>query len=211
MDTLKNIQSGLFASRLLVHDAFNKTLKTHDFNYKDEFAKSFHTADEKGGVNMLTPDTPWSDTGKPLFEHPNSRLMTVKGTSKTHNDYEFPPSNEVLQLRLSQMASLQNMNLTLTVYGNTQVKAGDVIKFKNPIVKPVGQGKDNEENPYNSGRYLVMAVRHVVNREADLSETIIRCFKDCVSTPYPEEPDALIVGKEDKTKGDINNEIEINT
>tara|TARA_Y200000002_G_scaffold39313_1_gene28694 strand:- start:1256 stop:2707 length:1452 start_codon:yes stop_codon:yes gene_type:complete len=211
IDTLKNIQSGLFASKLLVHDAFNKTLTTHDFNYKEEFAKSYHTADEKGGANMLIPDTPWSDTGKALYEHSNSRLMTAKGTSKTHNNYEFPKISETLQLRLSQMASLQTMNLTLRVYGNTQVKAGDIIKFRNPMIRPVGQGKDNEENPYNSGRYLVMAVKHTVNRESDQSSTIIRCFKDCVSTPYPSEPDALIVGKEDKSKGDINNEIEIST
>ena len=211
VDTMANIVNGLYASKLVVHDAFNKTLKTFDFNYKTEFAKSFHTADEKGGTNMLIPDTPWNDTGKALFEHSNSRLMTMPDTSKKHDNYTSAPIGEILQNRISQYASLQSNNIQLKVYGNTQIKAGDVIKFKTPIYKPVGQGKDYEENPYTSGRYLVMAEKHTVNREAGQSSTLIRAFKDCVSTPYPSEPDALIIGKENKTKGDINNEIEILT
>ena len=44
VDTLTNITDGFYANKLIVHDAFNKTIKTHDFNYKDEFSKSFHVA-----------------------------------------------------------------------------------------------------------------------------------------------------------------------
>ena len=32
---------GMYANRLVVHDAFNKTLTTHDFNYKEDFEKGF--------------------------------------------------------------------------------------------------------------------------------------------------------------------------
>ena len=42
-DTLSNIIDGMYANRLVVHDAFNKTIKTHDFNYIKDFEKGFHT------------------------------------------------------------------------------------------------------------------------------------------------------------------------
>ena len=35
--------NGMYANRLIVHDAFNKTIKTHDFNYIKDFEKGFHT------------------------------------------------------------------------------------------------------------------------------------------------------------------------
>ena len=33
----------MYANKLVVHDAFNKTIKTHNFNYKDNYEKEFHT------------------------------------------------------------------------------------------------------------------------------------------------------------------------
>ena len=35
VDTLSNMMDGMYANKLIVHDAFNKTIKTHNFNYKD--------------------------------------------------------------------------------------------------------------------------------------------------------------------------------
>ena len=201
VDTMVNIMSGMLANRLIVHDAFNKTLETTDFNYKDKFAKSFHT-DEGGGI--LSPDTPFGDTGKTLFEHPLSMLMTMTETSKVHNNYEFPKSAEILPLLMSQMQVMRNMNLNLEVYFNTNVNAGDIIEFNNPVIQPKNPGEQEEDNPYTSGRYLVLSVKHVVNMEAEQGSTIIKCFKDSVRTPLPTETDPLIIGKEEKQKADIN-------
>ena len=36
------ISKSMYANKL-VHDAFNKTIKTHNFNYKDNYEKEFHT------------------------------------------------------------------------------------------------------------------------------------------------------------------------
>ena len=43
VDTMSNIMGGMYANKLVVHDAFNKTIKTHNFNYKDNYEKEFHT------------------------------------------------------------------------------------------------------------------------------------------------------------------------
>ena len=199
-DTLSNIIDGMYANRLVVHDAFNKTIKTHDFNYFKEFEKSYHTetiGDELDHKKHILPDTQYNDTGKGLNEYPNSKKMVVTETSKVHNDYEFVPTKETLPKIISQRKSLQNLNLTLLVYGNTILNAGDVINFTVPLERP---GEKVIPNPYTSGRYLIMAIKHTISLEAGKHEMTLKCMKDSVRTPYPKEVDALIVGKDNRKR-----------
>ena len=206
VDTLTNIIDGFYANKLVVHDAFNKTITTHDFNYKDNFEKGYHTetlGDEGDLRKMITPDTKLNDTGKSLFEFADSKKMVVTETSKVHNDYEFTPSSSTIPQITSQKAGYKNLNLSLLVYGNTSLNAGDIINFSAPVMQP---GEKPEPNPYTNGRYMIMAIKHTISVEAQRHEMTLRCFKDSVRTPLPSEEDPLIIGKENTTKVDIYNE-----
>ena len=205
-DTLSNIIDGMYANRLVVHDAFNKTIKTHDFDYVKDFEKGYHTetiGDENDADKHVLPNTQYNDTGKGLNEYPNSKKMVVTETSKVHNDYEFVPSSETIPKIISQRKSLENLNLTMTVYGNTLLNAGDVINFSVPLMRP---GESIIPNPYTSGRYLIMAIKHMITLETGTHEMTLRCMKDSVRTPYPKEEDALIVGKDNTEEINIYNE-----
>ena len=92
-----------------------------------------------------------------------------------------------LPLITHQKQAMRNMNLSLLVYGNTILNAGDIITFSSPVQRP----GEPENNPYTSGRYVIMAIKHMVNVEAQRHEMVLKCFKDAVSTPYPTEEDAL--------------------
>ena len=200
-DTLSNIIDGVYANKVVVHDAFNKTIKTHDFNYKENFAKGFHTetvGEENDADKHIVPNAQLNDTGKALFEYPDSKKMVVTETSKVHNDYEFVPVNATLPKITSQKAALKNIVLTMLVYGNTQLNAGDIVNFTLPLLQPVGD-KQPVDNPFFSGRYLVMAVKHTMALGTGTHEMTLRCMKDSVRTPYPSETDPLIVGT-DNTK-----------
>ena len=205
-DILRSISEGLFANKVVVHDAFNKTIKTHEFNYKDNFEKGYHLETD-GAENdiykTITPDAQLNDTGKRLYEFADSRKMVMTETSKVHNDFEFTPVNETLPKITSQKAGYKNMNLSLLVYGNTSIQAGDVINFTTPVMQP---GEDKIPNPYTSGRYLIMALKHTMSVETGTHEMSLRCFKDSVRTPYPNETDPLIVGKENIDEVNIYNE-----
>ena len=195
VDVLGNIMGGMYANRLVVHDAFNKTIKTHDFDYLKEFEKSFHletVGAELDSKKHLLPDAQYGDTGKGLNEYPNAKKMVVSETSKVHNDYEFTPTKELLPKIISQQKTLKNLNLTILVYGNTLLNAGDIINFYHPIMRPADKAI---ENPYTSGRYLITAIKHTVAQGKD-HEMILKCMKDSVRTPYPIESDPLIVGKD---------------
>tara|TARA_A100001011_G_scaffold385303_1_gene459071 strand:- start:65 stop:1516 length:1452 start_codon:yes stop_codon:yes gene_type:complete len=206
VDTLTNIIDGFYANKLVVHDAFNKTIKTHEFNYKDNFEKGFHTETIGGETDiskMITPDTQLNDTGKSLYEFADSKKMVVTETSKVHNDYEFVPTSDTLPQIVSQKAGYKNLNLSMLVYGNTSLNVGDIINFTAPIMAP---GDKAIQNPYTNGRYVILAIKHVMSVESGTHEMILRCYKDSVRTPLPSESDPLIVDKENKVKVDIYNE-----
>jgi hypothetical protein len=206
VDALENIRNGLYANRLIVHDAFNKTIKTFDFNYKDNYEKSYHLetiGSELDTDKQITPNTKLNDTGKSLYEYPNAKKMVVTETSRVHNDYEFTPVDETLPKITSQTTGYRNMNMTLLVHGNTLLNAGDVINFTVPVMQP---GEDKIPNPYTSGRYLIMAIKHTIAVTTQNHTMVLKCMKDSVRTPYPTEEDALIVGKDNTRDINIYNE-----
>ena len=202
-DILGNIMGGMYANRLVVHDAFNKTIKTHDFDYIKQFEKSYHTetiGDELDHKKHILPDAQYNDTGKGLNDYPNAKKMVVAETSKVHNDYEFTPTKELLPKIISQQKTLKNLNLTLLVYGNTILNAGDIIFFNQPLLRPADR---TIPNPYTSGRYLITAIKHTVSLETGTHEMTLQCMKDSVRTPYPIESDPLIVGKDNRKEINI--------
>jgi len=208
VDTLANMIDGMYANKLVVHDAFNKTLKTHNFNFKDNYEKEFHTetiGDSADSDKMITPIAQLNDTNSFLYDGADSKKMVVAETSKVHNDYEFTPTNLTLPKIVSQMAQYRNMGLSILAHGYTMLNAGDIINFTEPVRQP-GDKKPN--NPYTSGRYLVMAIKHTLSVETQTHTMVLKCFKDSVRTPLPSEEDGLFVGREDNTNIDIYKEDE---
>ena len=130
-----------------------------------------------------------------------ARLLVKSSTTKVHNDYEDSGNVGGLGSRTSMRQVMKNHNLSLLVYGNTLINCGDIITFTSPMMRPTGPGEEVELNPYTSGRYLIMAIKHIATLETGTHEMILRCMKDSVRTPYPSESDPLIVGK-DKTRID---------
>lgn len=196
VDTLDNINGGFYANKVTVHDAFNKTISTKVYDYNETGPFQAHTemsASRFETAGLLYPQdgkgkgVKFSDTNKGLNEMPEAKTMVVTETSKVHNDYEFTSNKELLPLITHQRQAMRNMNLSLLVYGNTLINAGDIITFDAPLQRP----GDVENNPYTTGRYVIMAIKHMVNVEAQRHEMVLKCFKDAVSTPYPNEEDAL--------------------
>ena len=208
VNILEQLNNGLFANKLITHDIYHKTIKEHTFDYHGSFGEFFHTEHsdgEKSGIKFLQPYANFDNTGKNLSEHPDAKLMTATQTSKIHNDFEFEDQGELIPNSVSQREQMANFNLILTVPGNTKVHAGDMISFALPYQKPVAPDQKQELNPYYSGRYLVLQVKHIVDQINQKHEMIMRCVKDAVTSALPVETDKSVVKLKDKNNNQIIN------
>lgn len=86
---------------------------------------------------------------------------------------------------------MRNINLNLLVFGNSLINCGDVVTFDLPLMRPLGDEKQ-ESNPQYGGRYMIMAIKHVINVDAGRYEMVLKCMKDAVRTPYVRELDTNI-------------------
>ena len=220
INVIQNLQRGMYANKLTVHDAFNKTLKTHTFDYYRSFGDYFHAETEQGNrtyVKQLLPYVPFDDTDKDISRFPDSKSMVVTETSKVHNDYEFVPTKDTLPIKTSQRQSLHNNLLSMIVHGNSVLGAGDIISFDLPLLKPLREGEVQQSNPYISGRYLITSIKHMISTEMGKYQMSLKCSKDAVKEGYipetyayqskKEEPSVYDIYEEDKlilSKIDIN-------
>ena len=206
VDTLENITNGFYANKVISHDAFNKTLTTSNFDYIKSSKKRPHTEmREEAGV-LYPEGVEYADTRKGLNELFDSKLMVKTTTKKVHNDYE-DNATAGLGVRTSDKAGYRNHNLTMLVFGNTLINAGDVVTFTSQVQRPNNFSDNEGLNPYTSGRYVVMAMKHIINIQAQRHEMILKCFKDSVRNAYPTEEEALSsVGRADITDYNLYNE-----
>ena len=191
VNTLYNLNEGLYANRTIEHDLYHKTLTTTDFDYADSFGDYFHTEHIDGNKSAFKTTLPYAkfeDTNKDLSSNPLAKLMTHSRTSKVHNDFELISDSETTQKSIPQRLGLRNINLNLQVFGNSLVTAGDIITFDLPLMRPLF-GDTQQSNPYYSGRYLVMAIKHIISVPAGRYEMVMKCSKDAVRTEFAQETD----------------------
>ena len=206
VNTLEDLSEGLFASRIVDTDLFYKTIETHDFDYHSTFGNFFHTEHTDGarsGIKFIQPHSVFDNTKKTLSEQPLQKLMNTTATSKVHNDYDPVPNRDLISNSISQRQQLMNNNLILNVPGNTKVHAGDLISFSLPSAKPINPGESQELNPYYSGRYLVLQIKHNINRIDNKHEMVIRCSKDAVRNMLPVNTETDLVKLKDKNNSQI--------
>ena len=74
--------------------------------------------------------------------------------------------------------------LKLTVKGQSQLSAGDLIRFNLADVNADKMKKTNPNDPRFSGHYVITKVRHQVT--GDSYKMVLECAKDSVATGYQE-------------------------
>jgi hypothetical protein len=198
-DTLKNLRNGVYNSRVVSHDLYNKTFTETDFDYHTQFEKNFHTEHDGQGNKIddkvILPVANY-DEGKTLSDNPEGTLYFVSTTENIHTGFEQAPQEKILGKRLSQRLSFETMTLSLNCHGFTGLSAGELISFEMPAFEPSGVDNPLDIDPYMSGRYLVKSIRHQVNTAADKHRMVVDCIKDSVMRPYPVETTDTFTNKE---------------
>jgi len=202
-NTLRHLSAGTFASRMVIHDSFNKTFEEIDFDYHKQYEKENHLeGDDRGqkrGDNGVVPFFNFAQ-GKTISDFKEGTIHFQSFTDKVHNDYDFLGRNSnVTQKRISQKAALSSIILELDLPGFTGISVGEVVYFTHPSFKSLKNPSDKDFDPYLTGRYLISSIRHKVNLKLTKKHTmLVELVKDSFNTSLPEDEVDLFTGQENE-------------
>jgi len=189
-DTLKNLSNGVYASRTVTHDMFNKTFSEIDFDYNTYFPTIFHTEhDGSGGKVDSKSQLPLFNykENKMISDKPEGRLNLISTTKNIQNDYERPDEERIYPANMAQKLSFRSQSIGLDCKGFTGISVGDLCSFEVPSYEPVKRDNPMDIDPYMSGRYLIRRIHHNINTAKDMHNMNLECVKDAVRVAYPEE------------------------
>lgn len=156
-DYMNRIQSGMYKSRLITHELVTKTYNVQTLSYADNFEKHNHL----NPYPMSTGNLP-SKTLAFLDVQPRAL--------ETYTNFKTDKMKNWHLKGIMEMAEVNAYSMEVTVPGRSDLCVGDVIDVFIYRNSPISQ-KDQEEDIIDktfSGRYLIAALCHNLNREKHL-------------------------------------------
>jgi hypothetical protein len=196
-DSSVNLRDGVYASRLITHDIFNKRLDTYTFNYHDSFENQKHINYYDGS----TKDNPmYSEIN--LEENKSSRVSDfpvrtyVSPVSRTtdflhdsskqqstgnFNITPYDPERFLLVGSSRKMQLKRGFQINIETKGNTSLNAGDIVTCTLDInSSPDGDIYADRQDRFFQGRFLVTAIRHTFDFTSKMHKSLLSLSKDSV-------------------------------
>ncbi len=201
-DSVLNIKDGVYASKLITHDIFNKKIETHTFNYHDSFKNQKHinhydgntkdnpmysaTSLEENGI-MRISDFPAKTYVSPIsrtsdFIHDSSKQQkTNDGTSGTFNFTPYNPEQFLMNGTSRKMQLTRGFTIKIETKGNTSLTAGDIVNCNIDInAVPDGQIYKDGKDRFYKGRFLVVSIKHSFDFGEQMHTSVMALTKDSV-------------------------------
>ena len=198
-DTLNNTANGVYASRLITHDLYNKTFEELDFDYNKEYGKQNHLEQDANGDkrsdNGILPFFNY-DNGDTFGNKSEGKIYYQSETKKIHNTHELPESKDILQKRISQHIATNSLVIEITAPGTTELRVGDIVNFTLPKYAPFTKDDPKDNDKYLSGRYLISAARHHVSTLNKRHTLALELIKDSFNVSLPMEDNELFTNNE---------------
>ena len=210
-DSIASYRTGMYGSKLIIHDIISKSYQTEIYNYHDNWTNEAHIV---SGVTEGIPDYPLvshlsiteeglrvSDFPSRTFLMPTSLSGGVDSQHTTENNtnpYMAYDPHKWLQRRNSQMIQLENaLQVNIVVHGNTLINAGDKVLFNLPYTASVKGPKKEKFDKFYKGPFLIKKIRHdFFNGESPKHQMHMQLVKDSLEekldTTGPIEPSSYI-------------------
>ncbi len=180
-DLLNEINSGTFANRLISIDPLTRSYNVTDFDYESYKSQ----INEKTGVLSKSKNR----LNKTQNENYEGNFKVVIGNSNQSNTPYIKERvgsvakdifvENYIPYRTAQLSLANYIVAKLVIPGDSGISAGRTIDF-NLLRLGVGENGEKELDSYYSGKYLVTAVRHVMQSQGAF-QTILEIAKE--STP----------------------------
>jgi hypothetical protein len=194
-DTLNETSSGTYANRLISIDPLTRSYKKTDFDYEKYTSI---VANAKGEKNIIAPGK--NRLGIKQNEAYEGTLKVAIGNSQQKfvpyiSEKDGSVAEDIfietyVPNRTAQLSLANYTTLKLSIPGDTNITAGTMIEFKVYKLLPENDSGAKELDEFFSGRYLVSAVRHVVQTQG-VYQTILEIVKNTTEGTYS-KPDPKI-------------------
>jgi hypothetical protein len=183
-DMMNDINSGTLANRLLSIDIMARTSKVTDFNY-EKYKSQAKTLNPGSPANTLKNRLGLTNTnsydgafkvatGNAFQQNEPYIKQAVDGVAKNIAIETYVP-NRTAQISLANYTVLK-----AKIPGDAGITVGRTIDFNLLTLKPTSSTKNLDE--FYSGKYLVTAVRHIIQPSA--FQTILEIAKDSTPKKY---------------------------
>lgn len=181
VDVLGEISSGKFAGTLITVDPVRQRIATLEKNAEDVFSRSMHlnTNSLSSNANIRTRSS--------LGKAPRS-YCRLYPTTLGHDTLQYARTglhpNQVESWLLQRNMYLYGLNsnrMNVSVPGNVNLTVGDTVDVDLPAI--TAQSKKREFDQLYSGKYLITAVRHSINRKEHIC--YLEISKDSSEIKYP--------------------------
>jgi hypothetical protein len=189
-DTLYGTTSGAFANKLITIDPLTRQYYKTEFDSMKNYYDKKKTLNGQGVYNDLK-----NRLGKTANENYDAVLKIMvsnKDQKKAEgiSDKPWSVANDIraesyVTQRTSQLALSHYTRLKIVVSGDPNLTVGSLVDVTLPSslssTKQNNGFNSGKPDPYNSGKYLITAVRHKINTEMKY-ETILELAKDSFTT-----------------------------
>ena len=202
-DTMNGLMSGQFSSELTIHDIFNKTVESLDYNYfnDDVTEPAEFTINTYHGIsaNPMYSKTAYDQDGSRLDSAKTTKYLLSTslhhpvlepGIDGSMSDgegkfvYQQNDSIPVLQEGTAFDMSLNNgYVIDLSALGHTFMRAGQVVTINIPRPARQKQPEKGVLDRFYRGPFLISAIHHQFKPDGANGPThmmFLRCVKDCV-------------------------------
>ena len=191
-DTAAAQALGAYGHRVISYNLYSKAFNTVDYHYHDQFNETVHAdfTDDTGikNVKPQVRDNPVDFDNLGVSDYAESMVSLYPTTQFLHNEdtgsFGTDVSNDA---KFEGMRNGQRMQVTagttieMTVPGQTQIEAGQVILFELRPVETDGQTVDRKSTDAQySGRYIITKVRHRITKQD--YKMVFECKKDSVKS-----------------------------
>ena len=195
-DTIAGHASGLFGSKQYNYNRIDKSVTIRESDYDQKFKRRFTT---EGESFPMFPKNPEDATGKDYSDYKDARIFVSSFDKSLHmksstDQREYDNNDSTLQDRLHDELDHDQMVLSVSVPGNTNLAAGDIVGINIPSYESIDKATDRVYDVYLSGRYILTDVVHSISETG--YSTTFKCVRNDLQFPLPKSDESI----EDRTE-----------
>ena len=193
-DTRRNIKSGMFGSKTISYNIFQKNYEVRKYDYFEEFDSFGRVSGvgdnfpiySKGAVDFANSLSDFKDAK--IYLHSTSKDTNGLDTQHyvgTNTNYTPNDIEKTIAHRESKSTELDNgVKINMEINGNTTIRMGSIIDFQLPLVGTVHT--DDEYDVYHSGRFLITKARHSFEKINNRYIIYMSAVKDSFNQELPD-------------------------